>query len=153
VTTAADRARAAQDADAETPNPADLNPGELVWVAVERRGIDHHKPGLYGHTHCGRAMYAGVYISPTLAGQLDSRPCPRCWTAVGGEGVGHAPDTPPADGTAGERVHPLARDAVPAPSPVRPPARGPGEGVTPTVGTAAASPAAVPTPHTERAPQ
>jgi hypothetical protein len=126
-TTAADAARAAQDRDAETP---DVDPAEVtVWVAAVRRGIEYHKLGMPGFTHCGRSIRTGATFPGNRALRDMARPCPRCWTSATAMQTAAGHEESPADGADADAPRVVSHShAAPAPSPAR---LSPGEGVTP----------------------
>ena len=59
----------------------------LVWMAVRRRGLDHHELrqlGLRQYTWCDRYVSdRGVRLPRGEMAELESPPCPRCTVASG----------------------------------------------------------------------
>lgn len=67
-------------ADVE-PVPGEPVPGEpaefLVWMAVKRKGLNYHRPGVNNRTMCGRPTHSGVYL-PLAEVRETSSLCRSC---------------------------------------------------------------------------
>lgn len=63
--------------------PWDLDPDQLVWVSVIRKGIEVHDGRTQPSTPCGRFMRTGTRLSAWEASTIaDSKWCPRCTAAA-----------------------------------------------------------------------
>lgn len=63
-------------------------PGDRLWMATRRRGLDHHRLRPEAtKTDCDRfaglaengELDNGILVSPAIVAELDSKRCKRCW--------------------------------------------------------------------------